>query len=50
MEGHVLALAHFGAVPARVRYDNLKPAVTGQAHSAAIQVTWLACARPGGGV
>jgi hypothetical protein len=27
LEGHVLALAHFGAVPARVRYDNLKPAV-----------------------
>jgi transposase len=27
LEGHVLALAHFGAVPARIRYDNLKPAV-----------------------
>ncbi len=28
-EGHVLAFAHFGGVPAgRVRYDNLKPAVT----------------------
>jgi transposase len=27
LEGHVLAFAHFGAVPARVRYDNLKPAV-----------------------
>lgn len=25
--GHVLAFAHFGAVPARIRYDNLKPAV-----------------------
>jgi transposase len=29
LEGHVLALAHFGGVPAgRIRYDNLKPAVT----------------------
>ena len=28
LEGHVLAFEHFGAVPARVRYDNLKPAVT----------------------
>ena len=27
LEGHVLAFAHFGAVPARIRYDNLKPAV-----------------------
>jgi transposase len=27
LEGHVLALEYFGAVPARVRYDNLKPAV-----------------------
>jgi hypothetical protein len=28
-EGHVLAFGHFGGVPAgRVRYDNLKPAVT----------------------
>jgi len=28
-EGHVLGFAHFGGVPAgRVRYDNLKPAVT----------------------
>jgi len=27
LEGHVLALEHFGAVPGRVRYDNLKPAV-----------------------
>jgi len=28
-EGHVRAFAHFGGVPAgRVRYDNLKPAVT----------------------
>jgi transposase len=27
LEGHVLAFEYFGAVPARVRYDNLKPAV-----------------------
>jgi Mu transposase, C-terminal domain len=27
LEGHVLALAHFGAVPGRIRYDDLKPAV-----------------------
>lgn len=27
LEGHVLAFAHLGAVPARIRYDNLKPAV-----------------------
>jgi hypothetical protein len=27
-EGHVLGFAHFGGVPCRVRYDNLKPAVT----------------------
>src|SRR6266487_1057379 len=27
LEGHVLAFEHFGAAPARVRYDNLKPAV-----------------------
>jgi transposase len=27
LQGHVLALAHFGAVPARIRYDNLKPTV-----------------------
>ncbi|MDQ2875515.1 MAG: IS21 family transposase, partial [Actinomycetota bacterium] len=27
LEGHVLALAQLGAVPARIRYDNLKPAV-----------------------
>src|SRR5215218_7848316 len=27
LEGHVLALTHFGAVPARIRYDNLTPAV-----------------------
>jgi transposase len=27
LEGHVLAFQHFGAVPARIRYDNLKPAV-----------------------
>ena len=28
LEGHVLAFQHFGGVPALVRYDNLKPAVT----------------------
>ena len=28
LEGHVLAFGHFGGVPGRVRYDNLKPAVT----------------------
>src|SRR6266571_5214787 len=27
LEGHVLAFEYFGAVPNRVRYDNLKPAV-----------------------
>ena len=27
LAGHVAAFAHFGGVPARVRYDNLKPAV-----------------------
>jgi hypothetical protein len=27
LEGHVLAFAHFGGVPGRIRYDNLKPAV-----------------------
>ncbi|WP_425957105.1 IS21 family transposase [Xylanimonas sp. McL0601] len=27
LEGHVRGLAYFGGVPARVRYDNLKPAV-----------------------
>ena len=27
LEGHVLAFEYFGGVPARVRYDNLKPAV-----------------------
>jgi len=27
LEGHVLAFEHFGGVPVRVRYDNLKPAV-----------------------
>lgn len=27
LEGHVLAFEHFGGVPARIRYDNLKPAV-----------------------
>ncbi len=28
LEGHMLAFEHFGAVPGRIRYDNLKPAVT----------------------
>jgi transposase len=28
LQGHVLAFAHFGGVPARIRYDNLRPAVT----------------------
>lgn len=28
IEGHVLAFEHFGGVPERIRYDNLKPAVT----------------------
>jgi transposase len=28
LEGHVLAFAHFQGVPGRIRYDNLKPAVT----------------------
>jgi len=28
LEGHVLGFAHLGGVPALVRYDNLKPAVT----------------------
>ena len=28
LEGHVLAFRHFGGVPARIRYDNLGPAVT----------------------
>ncbi len=27
LEGHVLAFEHFGGVPGRVRYDNLKPAL-----------------------
>jgi transposase len=27
LQGHVLAFAHFGGVPARIRYDNLKPVV-----------------------
>jgi transposase len=27
LEGHVVAFGHFGAVPGRIRYDNLKPAV-----------------------
>lgn len=27
IDGHVLAFEHFGGAPARVRYDNLKPAV-----------------------
>jgi Integrase core domain len=28
LDGHVRAFAHFGGVPARLAYDNLKPAVT----------------------
>ena len=28
LQGHVEGFAHFGGVPGRVRYDNLKPAVT----------------------
>jgi transposase len=28
LEGHVLAFEHLGGVPGRIRYDNLKPAVT----------------------
>lgn len=28
LEGHVLAFTHFQGVPGRIRYDNLKPAVT----------------------
>jgi len=28
LEGHVLAFNHFWGVPGRIRYDNLKPAVT----------------------
>ena len=27
LDGHVLAFEHFGGVPGRIRYDNLKPAV-----------------------
>jgi transposase len=27
LEGHALAFEHFGGVPGRIRYDNLKPAV-----------------------
>ncbi len=27
LDGHVRAFAHFGGVPSRIRYDNLKPAV-----------------------
>jgi transposase len=27
LQGHVMAFEHFGSVPARIRYDNLKPAV-----------------------
>jgi len=27
LEGHVLAFAHLGGVPGRIRYDNLRPAV-----------------------
>ena len=28
LDGHVRAFEHFGGVPGRIRYDNLKPAVT----------------------
>ncbi|MDT7750340.1 MAG: hypothetical protein QOD96_4002 [Pseudonocardiales bacterium] len=28
LHGHVLAFAHFGGIPGRIRYDNLKPAVS----------------------
>ena len=28
LDGHVRAFAHFGGVPARIAYDNLRPAVT----------------------
>jgi transposase len=28
IDGHVRAFEHFGGVPGRIRYDNLKPAVT----------------------
>ncbi len=28
LEGHTAAFEHFGGVPGRIRYDNLKPAVT----------------------
>lgn len=27
LQGHVLVFAHYGGVPGRIRYDNLKPAV-----------------------
>ena len=27
LDGHVRAFEHFGGVPGRIRYDNLKPAV-----------------------
>lgn len=27
LQGHVAAFAHYGAIPRRIRYDNLKPAV-----------------------
>jgi transposase len=27
LQGHALAFKHFGGIPARIRYDNLKPAV-----------------------
>jgi hypothetical protein len=32
LEGHVLAFQHFGGVPGRVRYDNVKPAVVRVLH------------------
>ena len=32
LEGHVLAFEYFGAVPGRIRYDNLKPAVVRVLH------------------
>jgi transposase len=35
LDGHVRALEHFGGVPGRIRYDNLKAAVANQASRAA---------------
>ena len=35
LEGHVLAFEYFGGVPGRIRYDNLKPAVTRACHQPA---------------